>query len=268
MYQETNSMRTRTKQGLQTLRRAHQFLAGASFESAIGELTPHVDVLGQLVQEMSQHVAEAGHRSQAAHVATDDKRSKGEVLLREYLRPIARLAAILFTADPTARAGFRLPRGRNAEGLLQVADAFIEQCVEHEGRFVAGGLAPDFVQRVRSATAAYRAAITARGLVVGRRVAATAGMEHLLVKAREQLRLIDAMLAPRLTNSPEVLAEWRSVARFPRRVGESEGAGLGRVGAGAGGVGTTGGTGARVATILTVPVAPLGEGSRDGRVAA
>lgn len=214
-------MRVRTMQGLQTLRRAHHFLASHSFESAIGELTPHVDVLGGLLQQMTGHVAAAGHRSQMARVATDDKRSRGKVLLLQYLRPIARIASVVFADDDSAaRAGFRLPRRRGAEELLQAADAFIEQCVQHEARFVAGGLAPDFVQRLRTATAAYRTAITAQGLVIGRRVAATTGMEYLLVRAREQLRVIDAMLTPELTSQPVMLAEWRSVSRFVRRGAE------------------------------------------------
>jgi hypothetical protein len=220
-------MRTRTRQGLQTLRRAHQFLAGGTYQTAIGDLTPHVEVLGRLVQEMTQHVADAGHRAQAARVATDDKRAKGDALLLEYLRPIARLADTLFATDSTARAGFRLPRRWNEEVLLQVAEAFVEQCVQHQARFIAGGLAPDFVQRVREAVDAYRTAITTRGLVVGRRVAATAGMEHLLLKGREQVRVIDALLVPRLTSQPDALAEWRSIARFVRRSTEGADAGTG-----------------------------------------
>lgn len=215
-------MRTRTRQGLQTLRRAHQFLAGGTYQTAMGELTPHVEVLGRLVEELAQHVVEAGHRGQLARVATTDKRTKGDALLREYLRPIARLAPVVFAADSAERAGFRLPRRRNEELLLQVAESFVEQCAAHEARFVAGGLAPDFVQRVRGAVAAYRAAITERGLVIGRRVAATAGMEHLLNKGREQVRVIDAMLVPRLASTPDTLAQWRSIARFVRRAVEEE----------------------------------------------
>jgi len=233
-------MRVRIKQGVQTLRRAHRFLAGGSFECAVGELAPQVELLGEFVRELEQHVTEAGHRSLEARVATVDKRSRGDVLLREYLRPIAKLARLLFVHDATARAGFSLPRRRDAEGLLQLAEGFTEQCAQHEARLVAGGLAPDFLQRVRGATVDYRAAINTRGRVVGRRVAATAGMEQLERKGREQVRLIDTMLVPRLARQPDVLAEWRSIARFVRRSGP--GAASGEVEA-PDGTGTTGGTG-------------------------
>ncbi|MBL8981709.1 MAG: hypothetical protein JNL26_05970, partial [Gemmatimonadetes bacterium] len=59
---------------------------------------------------------------------------------------------------------------------------------------------------------------------LARRVAATAGLEEVLRQARQHLRLIDALIAPRLANQREQLVEWRALMRQPRRgVTPSEG---------------------------------------------
>jgi len=210
-------MQHRTKQVLQTLRRAHAFLVGREYRAALSDLTSYVEALATLVERLEQHAGEQDGRARSARAATDTKRELARALRQEYLRPIAHVARHLFDHDANLRNTFALPRTRDGEGLLQAANAIAERAGEHRAQFIASGLAPDFVERLRDAIAALRTTIVARGLDLGRRSAATAGLLQDLARGRRMIRLLDLMIAPRLANQRDELAEWRSVTRFVRR---------------------------------------------------
>jgi hypothetical protein len=213
---EEVTMQRKTKLGLQTLRRAHTFLAARDLRVALGDLKPHVESLGALVTRLEGHAQEQEQRQRSAREATDRKQALAESLHREYLRPISQVAGRLFRNDPGIRSGFRLARKRDNEGLLHAARGFIERASQHQGRFVEAGLAPDFVERLRTATSAFRDAIVARGEEQGRRSSATAGMLQELARGRDLIRLFDTMLVPRLAGEQSQLAEWRTMTRFIR----------------------------------------------------
>ncbi|MEP7380621.1 MAG: hypothetical protein ABI910_02990, partial [Gemmatimonadota bacterium] len=166
---------------------------------------------------IEKHAAEQEARARRARETTDSKQALGNTLLGEYLRPLSRIAGTLFKHDPAVRRGFDLPRRRNTEGLMQVASAIADRAEEHQALFTAQGLAPDFVERLRTAIANYRETIVSRGLDVGRRSAASAGLLNEMRRGRELVRVIDDMLAPRLGADPDQYAEWKTIARFTRR---------------------------------------------------
>jgi len=209
-------MRIKTKQGLHTLRRAHAFLAGREVSAALGDLKPHVEALSASIVRLEQFATEQAARANALRVATDAKRALATALRREYLRPIAQIARRLFAHDPNLRQGFRLPLSRDDEGLIQTANAFAEGVAEHKEKFTGRGLPANAAERLLQATEAFRQAIVSRSLDYGRRSAATTGMMTEAGRGRDLVRLIDLMLAPRLANAPEQLAEWRTIARFVR----------------------------------------------------
>jgi hypothetical protein len=210
-------MQTRTKQGIQTLRRVHAFMGRRDFTLAIGDLSVLNAELLAVLNTLESHASQQDASERRARELTRKKRERGAYLLQELLRPISLLARALFRDDATLRAAFRLPTRRDDEGLLQAANAVAERARAHEVRFVAGGFAPDFVDRVVTATAAFREALVARGLEMGRRSAASAGMLQELGRGRELVRLIDTMLAPRLAAHAGLLAEWATITRFARK---------------------------------------------------
>ena len=81
-------MQAKTKQGLQTLRRAHSFLMAREFTAALGELKPHVEALAVLVARLEQHAMEQDNRERSARAGTDAKRALARALRQEYLRPL------------------------------------------------------------------------------------------------------------------------------------------------------------------------------------
>lgn len=212
-------MEIKVKHGLQTLRRAHAFLDGKELSAAIGELAPHVEALGAIIVRLEDFAAEQGARESAARAATEIKRELARELRGEFLRPIALVARRLFANDPEIRAAFRVPASRDDEGLIHASRAFAERMGDFQEKFAARGFTAEVVERLRATRDALRDQLTDRGLERARRVAATAGLLAELSRGRDLLRLLDLMLAPRLANRPEQLAEWRSISRVMRRAG-------------------------------------------------
>lgn len=215
-------MEFKVKQGLQTLRRAHAFLEGKELTAAIGELAPQVELLSTMVARLEALAVEQGARESAARAATEVKRELARELCREFLRPIALVARRLFAHDAEIRAAFRVPESRDDEGLIHTARGFAERMGDFQEKFAARGFTPDVVERLRATSDALRDQLTERALDRARRVAATAGLLAELSHGRDQLRLLDMMLAPRLANRPGQLAEWRSISRVMRRGRRSE----------------------------------------------
>jgi len=215
-------MELKTKQGLQTLLRAHAFLAGKALTAAVGDVKPHVEALDAIIVRLEGFATEQAAREAAARGGTETKRQMSRALRQEYLRPIAQIARRLFSNDSQLRSSFLLPGTKDDEGVIQTARAFAERVSEYKEKFVARGLAPDIVERLHKATEEFRGQLTSRLLDRSRRVAATAGLRSELSRGRDLVRLLDLMLAPRLEGEPEQLAEWRSIARFLRGATVSE----------------------------------------------
>lgn len=214
-------MQLRTKHGLHTLRRAYAFLGAQDVRIALGDLGPHVAALQHIIAQLEAHVTEQEARASGARAAAANRQQRLRELRREFLRPIAHMSRTLLGHDPAVRRAFRLPRSRGAEGLLQAANAFIEIAEQHAEAFVSQGLAPDFVERMKSAVDTFREVHVTREMELARRTAATVGQRAMVTKGRALITLIDLMLAPRLEGDRARLAEWKSVAHFTRTAARS-----------------------------------------------
>jgi len=215
-------MQTRTKRGLKTLRKAHAFLATRSYSAAMGELKPQVEALAAILQRLDARAIDQQSSTSTARAATDTKRALAHALRMEFMRPITRIARRLFADAPDVRKAFADAPPRDDEGLIQAASSFVELSGKYRERFVEKGLANDFVERFEKVIDDFRQVLVTRGLEQARRASASVALVEELAPGRDQVRLVDAMLAPRLASSPEQLAEWRSIARFARHGGPQE----------------------------------------------
>ncbi|MCC6930553.1 MAG: hypothetical protein IT359_16315 [Gemmatimonadaceae bacterium] len=227
-------MQARTKHGLQTMRAAHAFLSARTFTAAMGDLKPQVEVLAAIVARIGDQATTQDASASAAQAATALKRSLASTLRLEYVRPIARIAGKLFPEDVELRRSFVKEPPRDDEGLIQLASAFAERAEQYKELFVARGLAPDFVERLEKAIDDFRDVLVVRALEQARRASASVALLEELSRGRDQVRLVDAMLAPRLASRPEQLAEWRRITRFARARAADEGSPAPGASAGAG----------------------------------
>jgi hypothetical protein len=209
-------MEARTKRGIAVLRRVRDFLVARSVTVVMGTLPRHVEALTGIIDRLTAHGVEQDARSRAARAHTLRKRQLVRALRREVLRPIAESAGSVFPEDKVMQEALGMPPFLDAERLVAATYAIADRVVEHKDRFVAEGFVPDFIDKLRSAADAVRTSIDSRAVDVGRRSAATAGLQSEFARGRRIVRLLDAMVSPRLADTPDLLAEWQTLTRFTR----------------------------------------------------
>lgn len=215
-------MRIRTLQGMQVLRRVRDFLVAREIPVAIGTIGKQVEELTAVIDRLSAHAVEQESRFRSAKALTEAKERLMRQLQDEFMRPISRVAPSLFRTNAEMQRALEMPRFRDHERVLASAYAMADRVAPHAASFVEKGFAADFVERLRKAADAFKEAIDGRSLDVGRRAASTAGQLEELRRGRELVRLLDAMVSPRLAKEPDLAAEWKSLSRFLRQPGGVE----------------------------------------------
>lgn len=210
-------MRTNEKQAVVVFRRVRDFLKEKSPEAAYGKVDGVLARLDDVIEQLESHAREQDSRTRMRIAATRRKQLQASKLRRELIRPVVRGARTLFKADSEIPAGLQMPRARDYIGTIAAAEAMAQAVGPYEELFVEGGLPADFVQRITAAAAELRKEMDQQGAESGRRSASTAGLRREYARGREVVRMLDAMVAPRLEPTPTLLAEWLTISRFARR---------------------------------------------------
>ena len=133
-----------------------------------------------------------------------------KIFRAQFMRPIARIAkASLKTAGeyPTlAVASSRLRKG----DFVNAAQALADAAAKHEQAFLEGGMPADFLAQMRLAIAQSAASKDAQDRSVGRRAAATKGIEDTDKTARDVLVVLDSVIVPLLKHNASLLADWKA----------------------------------------------------------
>lgn len=208
-------MQQQVRQGIQVLRRAHEFLSGDKITSVYGPITSHVDALGQINTRLESHSVEQDSALRAFRGQTSAARSQAETLRVQLMRPIARKARSLFPDEPALLNALAMPRGRDYERLLAAAKAMSDVAEQHKDHFIAAGFPQNFVEVLRGGATALRGALDTRSAELGHRAAATAGMLEELLRGKELLRMLHDMVGPVLKDEA-TRREWATLIRFTR----------------------------------------------------
>jgi hypothetical protein len=218
-------MEVHQKQAVQVFRRIRdhlgQYVPAVAYTGTIERL---VEQLTGVVTRLEMLAREQGARTSMAQAGTALKRELVARLRWEYLRPISQAAKALFPFDHALLRTFAMPRARDYEGTIVAAEAMAQNAATHRELFVKVGFPRDFVESLQNAAQELRLGVDARAANFGKRSASTAGIRQEYARGRDIVRLLDAMVAPRLRADPERLAEWRSLSRFEvqRRGGQGQ----------------------------------------------
>ncbi len=209
-------MRVGTQGGLQVLRRAFEFLVAKLVTAGLGSITKHVEILGQIVDRLATHAVEQGIHERGHRASARAAQEQSRALMVEFMRPVARRARSLFPDDPKIREALTLPKVKSYEKVIAGALAMADRAEEHKVRFVQAGFDEDFVDRLRKAATDLRVSLDEKGVHLGKRSAASAGMLEELGRGKDLLRVLDDMVAAGMRATPDRLAEWRTLTRFVR----------------------------------------------------
>jgi hypothetical protein len=199
------------RSALESFQKVHEFLTQHQFADAPATLGAQATELDEVIEQLSAGSVDQEAGGRFARVHTESQRTLRNALLTEHLQPISRVAREVFGATGMDRA-FRLPRTgtRVNQTLLAAAGAMAEAAQRERDVFLRHGLAQDFIERLRAAATTLAEARDAKTESARRRTTATAAMNDQLKRGRKAVRLLDAILKPRLARDPELLAAWRS----------------------------------------------------------
>ena len=172
--------------------------------------------LDGIVAELTVHVADQSGGYFAAQGFTRKQRALRAALMRDHMRPIARIARADLPNAPEVRS-LRMPRGNPGTGKLAAHARGMSQAAQPFAQiFVICGLPPDFIRRFDLAIDALLQAGTDRSLSRGRRGGATSGLRQLLSTGRKVVGVLDALVRSAAVGNDVILSDWDIVKRVQR----------------------------------------------------
>lgn len=204
-------MNGKTRSTYRCFRRVEEFLAAHNLEEGSATLGKQAAELKDVVEQLSRQSLdqEAGFRLTKAQ--TKHQRELRQQLWERHMLPIALVAREVFGIEGLDRALKLPPVSSPNERVVSAAGAMAEAAARQEPVFIEHGLAPDFAAQLRSAAAELATVMGTRDGNQRRQVEATAAVRVLVRRGRRALRLLNAVVRPRLAHDQGLLAAWDTV---------------------------------------------------------
>ncbi len=207
-----------TAQGnmLQSLRAVQAFLdQNASLLGDIGK-TGARQQLDAAVEQLSAHASDQSGLNLAAQAATKRHDTLRQVLIRDHMAPIARIARADLPPTPSIEP-LRMPKVRlTSEKLAAYAAGMGKAAAPFASVFVAAGLPDDFIAQLDAAAEAMSAAVDQRMQSRGQRGGATQGLKAKLSRGRKIVHVLDSFVQKALQDNQSLLTNWNIVKRVQR----------------------------------------------------
>jgi len=175
--------------------------------------------LDDAITALDEHaVAQGEHRIRSTG-ETNRQRSLRRSLRKQYLRPIAQVAAASLGNAPEI-ASLRLPSDRLVGSrLVDAANAMANAAEPYLAVFIAAGLRADVLDGLRAMTHAMQTSLGGRSDHVIKRRGSTIALSRGVASGRIALRLLDAVIEQQLPDNTQLLAEWKAVKRIRKKPG-------------------------------------------------
>ena len=186
-------------------------------------LDANTAVIGPTIATARQNLDDAVTQLAAMAVTqqTSKTSSKGATSLQiklrvslrnNFMKPVATVAS-LFAADVPEIDALRMPKKQlSSAALVAAAQSMADAAEKYADTFVKNGLPQDFVAQLRTAADAVTSAITGRQTQVASTAGATSGLAQQESRLRSLLKLINALVVPKLGTDTVLLNQWK-VAR-------------------------------------------------------
>jgi hypothetical protein len=205
-----------------------QTLQGSTLQSLVAVqnfLDAHQDTLGSaqisgsrkklddLVAQLTNHAAVQQGSTFAVLGATQTHRSLRAALVRDHMRPIARIAKAELPSTPAVEP-LKMPRGQlSVRRLAAVAQGMAQAAAPFTDVFTGAGMPADFIAQLTAASDAVVASVGARMQTKGTLGGATQGLKTMLSRGRRIVHVLDAFVTTALQDDPVTLASWNIVKR-------------------------------------------------------
>jgi len=172
--------------------------------------------LDETIVALSSHVTDQVATDIAARGATRKLAGLRTALIRDHMKPIARIARCELPSSPEL-APLKCPRGRPTIARLAAAATGMANAAEPFAHvFVGAGLPADFIRRLIIAANTLNDVVNERQQLAGARVGATRGLRTQLSRGRGLVQVLDAFIQSALSDDPATCQNWNIVMRVPR----------------------------------------------------
>jgi hypothetical protein len=179
--------------------------------------------LDDVVAQLTSHSTAQESGNIASRGETARQRTLRSNLRQNHMRPIAEVAKQKLRDVPEFHSLTMPPSNATSAQLVARASAMADAAQSYEQVFTAVGLPDDFIPTLRSTAGDVSKSIDDRKQHAGKRSGATAGLQAEEKRGRSMLRLMDALVVPRLGSNDALLAEWKSAKRVTRKPGPAAG---------------------------------------------
>lgn len=167
-------------------------------------------------------IAQAEHQIGSAG-ETKKQRSLRLTLRRQFLRPIAKVAAAMLEDVPELAAVRLPPVNLVGAPFVDAANAIANAAAPYAATFVAAGLRPDFLDGLRAMAQEIQSSLGGRTDHAAKRRGSTIALGSGTTSGRRALHLLDAAIHQSVTDE-QLLSEWNAVRRIPKKPGPARSA--------------------------------------------
>jgi len=182
-------------------------------------IAPAFAELDGVIERMTVHGSRQYTQDREAKHGTERVGMLARTLRNDLVRPVALLVK---TINPEAvpqapgKGALSLPRVRDLEGIMSAAKGFHDVALPHEERLLAAGLPKEHLRQLLAGVVALKEAIDARAQMYLQRSVSGNTVVAEAMRATTILRLIDALVLPRLRGDAGQLAAWNQARRVVR----------------------------------------------------
>lgn len=201
----------------QSLRQVQQFLSvhAAAVPSAAASAAKRT--LDAAVAELDRAATEQGGLARAVRGEVQRRLELERTLVRKYVTPLVKFARASLRGAPEFASLTPSAKSLHRERLVQTAQAMAVAADNHLDALRAGEFPADFVEQLRAAAAAVQRSFDAGVSGRVRRTGVTKEIRAALVRGRQAVAALDALVAHTIVGDEALEAEWRSAKRVRRR---------------------------------------------------
>jgi hypothetical protein len=207
-------MQSRQKQSIEAYLRVKDFLEQNPLPPP-GSYGAPKEILDEVVARLTDHgnaQATGGRLSKAD--AQLQKTLRAE-LREQHLKPINKIAKATLRGSPAIDKALKLPKPQRATTLLLAdASAFRTAGQLYEATFVKNGRPADFLEKLDGMIARLRQSMVGQGRNVGSKVGGKQGLKDEIVRGRDAVEMLDAIVSTTFVGQGVVLAKWENAKRI------------------------------------------------------
>jgi hypothetical protein len=217
-------MQKRQKQVIEAYQRVQAFLADHLLPPP-GSYGEPKNLLDDVVARLTTHSNDQVAGGRFGKADTQAQKTLRKVLREQHLKPIAKIAGAVLRGSPGIDKATRMPKPQlTTTQLIAEAGAFRVAATLYEQAFVRNGRPADFIARLDAATEALRQAQLGKARNLGKAIGAKGGMSDEIIRGRDAVEMLDAIVTTSFAGNSEVLAQWRSAKRIRATSGGGNGA--------------------------------------------